>query len=77
MKSSSLSSNKTVVGTKWPFINKLDEDGTIIRNKERLVAQGYNQQEGIDYDKTYDPVARLESIRILLAYATHECIKLF
>ncbi|PWA63219.1 retrotransposon protein [Artemisia annua] len=51
------------------FRNKLDENGIVTRNKARLVAQGYNQQEGIDYDETYALVARLESIRILLAYA--------
>ncbi|GKC48974.1 copia protein, partial [Tanacetum coccineum] len=58
-----------LTGTKWVFRNKLDENGVVSRNKARLVAQGYNQQEGIDYDETYTPVARLESIRILLAYA--------
>ncbi|GJX76655.1 retrovirus-related pol polyprotein from transposon TNT 1-94 [Tanacetum coccineum] len=61
--------NMTIIGTKWVFRNKLDENGIVSRNKARLVAQGYNQQEGIDYDETYAPVARLESIRILLAYA--------
>ncbi|GKE84899.1 retrovirus-related pol polyprotein from transposon TNT 1-94, partial [Tanacetum coccineum] len=50
------------------FRNKLDENGIVSQNKARLVAQGYNQQEGIDYDKTYAQVARLESIRILLVY---------
>ncbi|GJY88041.1 ribonuclease H-like domain-containing protein [Tanacetum coccineum] len=59
------------------FRNKLDENGIVSRNKARLVAQGYNQQEGIDYDKTYAPVARLESIRILLAYACALDFKLF
>ncbi|GJX19830.1 retrovirus-related pol polyprotein from transposon TNT 1-94 [Tanacetum coccineum] len=59
----------TVKGTKWVFRNKLDENGVVCRNKARLVAQGYNQQEGIDYDETYAPIARLERIRILLAYA--------
>ncbi|GJZ75739.1 retrovirus-related pol polyprotein from transposon TNT 1-94 [Tanacetum coccineum] len=59
--------NMTIIGTKWVFRNKLDENGVVSRNKARLVAQGYNQQEGIDYDETYAPVARLESIRILLA----------
>ncbi|GJY88086.1 retrovirus-related pol polyprotein from transposon TNT 1-94 [Tanacetum coccineum] len=67
----------TIIGTKWAFRNKLDENGIISRNKVRLVAQGYNQQEGIDYDKTYAPVARLESIRILLAYACALDFKLF
>ncbi|GKD32474.1 retrovirus-related pol polyprotein from transposon TNT 1-94 [Tanacetum coccineum] len=61
--------NMTIIGTKWVFRNKLDENDIVSRNKARLVAQGYNQQEGIDYDETYAPVARLESIRILLAYA--------
>ncbi|GJY57942.1 retrovirus-related pol polyprotein from transposon TNT 1-94 [Tanacetum coccineum] len=63
--------------TKWVFRNKLDENGIVSRNKARLVAQGYNQQEGIDYDETYAPVARLESIRILLAYACDLDFKLF
>ncbi|GJW95647.1 retrovirus-related pol polyprotein from transposon TNT 1-94 [Tanacetum coccineum] len=61
--------NMAIIGTKWVFRNKLDENGIVSLNKPRLVAQGYNQQEGIDYDKTYAPIARLESIRILLAYA--------
>ncbi|GKD84825.1 retrovirus-related pol polyprotein from transposon TNT 1-94, partial [Tanacetum coccineum] len=59
------------------YRNKLDENGVVSRNKARLVAQGYNQQEGIDYDETYAPVARLESIRILLAYACALDFKLF
>ncbi|GJW59214.1 copia protein [Tanacetum coccineum] len=59
----------TIIGTKWVFRNKLDENGIVTRNKARLVAQGYNQQEGIDYDETYALIARLESIRILLVYA--------
>ncbi|GJV40340.1 retrovirus-related pol polyprotein from transposon TNT 1-94 [Tanacetum coccineum] len=63
--------------TKWVFRNKLDENGVVSQNKARLVAQGYNQQEGIDYDETYAPVARLESIRILLAYACALDFKLF
>ncbi|GJT43520.1 retrovirus-related pol polyprotein from transposon TNT 1-94 [Tanacetum coccineum] len=50
----------TIIGNKWVFINKFDENGVVSRNKARLVAQGYNQQEGIDYDETYAPVARLE-----------------
>ncbi|GJZ72663.1 retrovirus-related pol polyprotein from transposon TNT 1-94 [Tanacetum coccineum] len=60
--------NVTIIGTKWVFRNKLDENGIVSRNKVRLVAQGYNQQEGIDNDETYASVSRLESIRILLAY---------
>ncbi|GJS74554.1 retrovirus-related pol polyprotein from transposon TNT 1-94 [Tanacetum coccineum] len=69
--------NMTIIGTKWVYRNKLDENGIVTRNKARLVAQGYNQQEGIDYDETYAPVARLESIRILLAYACALDFKLF
>ncbi|GJT88943.1 copia protein [Tanacetum coccineum] len=67
----------TIIGTKWVFRNKLDENGVVSRNKARLVAQGYNQQECIDYDKTYASVARLESIRILLAYVCALDFKLF
>ncbi|GJT31101.1 zinc finger, CCHC-type containing protein [Tanacetum coccineum] len=69
--------NQTIIGTKWVFKNKLDENGVVSRNKARLIAQGYNQQEGIDFDETYAPVARLESIRILLAYACTLDFKLF
>nr|GEU47340.1 retrovirus-related Pol polyprotein from transposon TNT 1-94 [Tanacetum cinerariifolium] len=58
-----------IIGTKWVFKNKLDENGVVSHNKDRSVAQGYNQQEGIDYDKTYALAGRLKSIRILLAYA--------
>nr|GEU42136.1 retrovirus-related Pol polyprotein from transposon TNT 1-94 [Tanacetum cinerariifolium] len=69
--------NITIIGTKWVFRNKLDENGIVSRNKARLVAQGYNQQEGIDYDETYALVVRLESIRIVLAYACALDFKLF
>ena len=69
--------NAKIIGTRWVFKNKKDEDGNIIRNKARLVAQGYNQQEGIDYDETYAPVARLEAIRILMAFAAHKKFKLY
>ncbi|KAK1677368.1 hypothetical protein QYE76_038216 [Lolium multiflorum] len=65
-----------VIGTKWIFKNKQDEFGNIVRNKARLVAQGFSQVEGIDFGETYAPVARLESIRILLAYASHHNFKL-
>ncbi|GJY40650.1 copia protein [Tanacetum coccineum] len=67
----------TIIGTKWMYRNKLDENGIVSQNKARLVAQGYNQQEGINYDETYALVARLESIGILLAYACALDFKLF
>ena len=57
-----------VIGTKWVFRNKLDEHEIVIRNKARLVANGYNQEEGIDYEETYAPIAKLEAITMLLAY---------
>ncbi|XP_073122005.1 uncharacterized protein [Henckelia pumila] len=60
--------HQSVIGTQWVFRNKLNEEGTVVRNKAKLVAQGYRQEEGIDYDETYAPVARLEAIRIFLAY---------
>ena len=66
-----------VIGTKWIFKNKSDEHGTVIRNKSRLVAQDYTQVEGIDFDETFALVARLESIRILLAIASHLNFKLY
>ncbi|GJY10234.1 putative ribonuclease H-like domain-containing protein [Tanacetum coccineum] len=55
---------KRVIGTKWVFRNKRDERGTIIKNKARLVAQGYRQEEGVDYDEVFAPVARIEAIRL-------------
>jgi hypothetical protein len=69
--------NQNVVGTKWVFRNKQDEHGVVTRNKARLVAKGYSQVEDLDFDKTYVSVARLESIRILLAYVTYLGIKLY
>nr|GEU91649.1 retrovirus-related Pol polyprotein from transposon TNT 1-94 [Tanacetum cinerariifolium] len=63
--------------TKWVFRNKLDENGIVSQNNARLVAQAYNQQDGIDYDETYAPVARLESVRIFLAYSCALDFKLF
>ncbi|KAI3515898.1 hypothetical protein L1887_14803 [Cichorium endivia] len=62
----------SVLGMKWVFRNKLDKEGNVIRNKARLVVKGYCQEEGIDYEETFAPVARLESVRIFLAYAAHK-----
>ncbi|KAA0040801.1 retrovirus-related Pol polyprotein from transposon TNT 1-94 [Cucumis melo var. makuwa] len=61
-------SNTSIIGTKWVLRNKLDENGNIIRNKTRPVAQGYCQDEGTDYEVTFALVARLEAIRMLLAF---------
>jgi hypothetical protein len=69
--------NQNVVGTKWVFRNKQDEHGVVTRNKARLVAKSYSQFKGLNFDETYAPVARLESIRILLAYATYHGFKLY
>jgi hypothetical protein len=66
-----------VIGTKWVFKNKQDEFGTVTRNKARLVAQGYAQIEGMDFEDTFAPVARLEAIRLLLAYASFHNFKLY
>jgi hypothetical protein len=69
--------NHNVIGTKWVYRNKENEDGIVVKNKSRLVAQGYTQVEGLDFDETFAPVARLEAIRILLAYACSRNIKLY
>ncbi|GJT49513.1 putative ribonuclease H-like domain-containing protein [Tanacetum coccineum] len=62
---------KKAIGTKWVYRNKKDERGVVVRNKTRLVAQGYRQEEGIDYDEVFAPVARIEAIRIFLAFASY------
>jgi hypothetical protein len=69
--------NTNVIGTKWVFRNKQDENGVVTRNKARLVAQDFTQVEGLDFEETYAPVARLEAICMLLAFAAHHDFKLF
>jgi len=66
-----------IIGTKWVYRNKMDEHGIIKRNKSRLVAKGYDQEERIDYDETYAPVARLEAVRLFLAYSYIKGFRLF
>jgi hypothetical protein len=66
-----------VIGTKWVFRKKQDENGVVTRNKARLVAQGFTQVEGMDFEETYALVARLEAIRMLLAFAVHYDFKLY
>nr|GFC79607.1 copia protein [Tanacetum cinerariifolium] len=61
---------KRAIGTKWAYRNKKDERGIVIRNKARQVAQGHTQEEGIDYEEVFAPVARIEAIRLFLAYAS-------
>ena len=66
-----------IIGTKWIFRNKTNDEGNVIRNKAHLLAQGYSQMEGVDYDETFAPVAHMESIKILLALACHLKFKLY
>ncbi|GJS74803.1 putative ribonuclease H-like domain-containing protein [Tanacetum coccineum] len=61
---------KKAIGTKWVFKNKRDEQSIVVKNKARLVAQGFRQEEGIDYDEFFAPVARIEAIRLFLAFAS-------
>nr|GEV32767.1 hypothetical protein [Tanacetum cinerariifolium] len=68
---------KIAIGSKWVFRNKKDEHGITIKNKARLVAQGYSQEEVIDYDETFAPVARMEAIRVFLAFATYMNFKVY
>nr|GEV69075.1 retrovirus-related Pol polyprotein from transposon TNT 1-94 [Tanacetum cinerariifolium] len=65
-----LPQGKRAIGSKWVFRNKMDERGIIIRNKAMLVAQEHTQEEGIDYDEVFTPVAKIEAIRLFMAYAS-------
>ena len=67
----------SVIGIKWVFRNKMDEAGIVTSNKARLVVKGYSQEEGIDFDETFAPVARLEAIRIFLDYDVHANFKIY
>ncbi|GKD06482.1 putative ribonuclease H-like domain-containing protein, partial [Tanacetum coccineum] len=66
-----LPNGKRAIGTKWVFRNKKDERGIVVRNNARLVVQGYTQEEGIDYDEVFAPIARIEAIRLFFAYASY------
>ncbi|KAI3678839.1 hypothetical protein L6452_38143 [Arctium lappa] len=72
-----LPKGQRAIGTKWVFRNKRDERGIVIKNKARLVAQGYTQEEGIDYEEVFAPVARIEAIRLFLAYASYMKFKVY
>ena len=69
--------NKNIVGTKWVFKNKLNENGKVIRNKERLVCKGYAQVEGIDFEEIFTLIARLEAIRMVLAFSCYQNFKVY
>ena len=69
--------DKNMIGTKWVFKNKLDENGEITRNKVRLVCKGYAQEEGLDYGETFVPITKMEEVRTLLAYATYKGFKVY
>ncbi|GJY96462.1 putative ribonuclease H-like domain-containing protein [Tanacetum coccineum] len=72
-----LPNGKSAIGTKWVYRNKKDKIGIMIKNKVRLVAQGYTQEEGIDYDEVFAPVARIEAIRLFLAYASFKAFVVY
>jgi hypothetical protein len=69
--------DKNVIGSKWIFKNKLNEQGQVVRSKVRLVCKGYAQIEGLDFDEIFSPVARLEAIIMFLAYACHKRFKVY
>ena len=69
--------DKKIIGTKWVFRNKLNENGEVIRNKARLVCKGYAQEEGVDYGEIFSPTVRLEGVKTLLAYSTYKNFKLY
>ncbi|GJV42622.1 retrovirus-related pol polyprotein from transposon TNT 1-94 [Tanacetum coccineum] len=68
---------KNVINMKWLWKNKRDEENTVIRNKARLVAKGYGQKEGIDFEESFAPVARLEAVRLFVAYAAHKSFPVY
>ncbi|GKC43691.1 putative ribonuclease H-like domain-containing protein, partial [Tanacetum coccineum] len=72
-----LPNRKRAIGTKWVFRNKKDERGIVIKNNARLVAQGYTQEEGIDYDEVFSPVVRIDAIWLFLAYASFKDIVVY
>ncbi|GKA87636.1 retrovirus-related pol polyprotein from transposon TNT 1-94 [Tanacetum coccineum] len=68
---------KNVIALKWLWKNKCDAENIMVRNKSRLVAKGYKQEEGIDFEESFAPVARLEAVRMFIAFAAHKNITIF
>ena len=69
--------DKNVIGTKWVYKNKMNEDGQVFMNKTRLVCKGYAQIEGVDYEETFSPLAILEAIRMFLAFSSYKKFKVY
>jgi hypothetical protein len=69
--------DKNVIGTKWVYTNKMNEDGQVIRNKARFVCKGYAQVEGVDYEENFSLVAILEAIRMFLAFSSYKKFKVY
>nr|GFC68543.1 retrovirus-related Pol polyprotein from transposon TNT 1-94 [Tanacetum cinerariifolium] len=68
---------KNVINMKWLWKNKRDEENTVIRNKSCLVAKGYTQKEGVDFEESFAPVSRLEAVRLFIAYAAHKSFTVY
>ena len=69
--------DKNVIGTKWVFKNKINENGEVIQNKARFVCKGYTQQEGIEFKETFSPISILEAIRMFLAFSSFHNFKVY
>nr|GEU56594.1 retrovirus-related Pol polyprotein from transposon TNT 1-94 [Tanacetum cinerariifolium] len=68
---------KNIINMKWLWKNKRDEENTVIRNKSRFMAKGYAQKEGVDFEESFAPVARLEAVRLFIVYAAHKSFTIY